>query len=193
MSLIDALPRVRSVNAARTPWTLNVIWADETKSRVDLTGLIYRSRHFQAFLLDPGAFRKVRPVHFGSGIEWDNGLDYGADTLKTVADEQRPMTGADLKVFESKSNLSTAETANLLGVAVRTVRAYRIAETLPQTIAMAIRQLQSSSTVLAAHYRPAGHHTQGRPKKEALPRHKGIEALAAALPKRRSRRGKLRG
>jgi hypothetical protein len=179
----DNLPRVQTVSAARAPWTLNVVWADDTKSRVDLTGLIYRSRHFRTFLGDPASFRRVKVADFGVGIEWDNGIDYGADTLKMVADEQRPMTGADLKVFESESALSTAETANLLGVAARTVRAYRAADALPQAVAMAVRKLWSSSTVLAAHYRPAGHHTQGRPKKEAAPpRHKGLEALAAAQP-----------
>jgi hypothetical protein len=71
-------------------------WADGTKERVDLTGLIYRSRHFRRFLDHPTAFRKVRVADFGGGIEWENGLDYGADTLKTMADEQRPVSGSDL-------------------------------------------------------------------------------------------------
>jgi hypothetical protein len=165
----DTLPRVRNVSIARAPWTLNVAWADGTKSRVDLTGLIYQSRHFRTFLEDPRAFRKVRVADFGGGIEWDNGLDYGADTLKTMADEQRPVTGADLQAFESERNLTTAETAGLLGVAVRTVRLYRDADALPQAVAMSVRNLRSNSTVFAAHYRPAGHRTQGRPKKEATP------------------------
>jgi hypothetical protein len=137
------------------------------ETRVDLTGLIYRSRYFRAFLNDQAAFRKVKVADFGGGVEWDNGFDYSADTLKTMADEQRPMTGADLVACESESNLGTAETANLLGTAARTVRSSRGADPLPQAIAMALRQLQSSSAVLAAHYPPAGHHTQGRPKREA--------------------------
>jgi hypothetical protein len=163
----DALPRVRSVTAARAPWTLNIVWADGTKSRVDLTGLIHRSRHFHVFLDDPAAFRKVSVSDFGGGIEWKNGLDYGADTLRTMADEQRPVTGTDLVAFESEFGLSTAETATLLGLAARTVRAYRGAEELPQAVAMAIRAFWSSDTVLAAHYRPAGHRARGRPKEEA--------------------------
>lgn len=57
-----------------------------------------------------------------------------------MADEQRRMTGADLVACESESNLSTAETANLLGIAARTVRSYRGADALPQAIAMALRQ-----------------------------------------------------
>jgi hypothetical protein len=166
---VDTLPRVKSVTAARAPWTLNVTWADGTKDRVDLTGLIHRSRHFRVFLEDPSAFRKVHVVHFGGGVAWENGLDYGADTLKMMADEQRPVSGADLAAFESELDLSTGETAALLGLAERTVRAYRTAKELPQSVAIAIRTIRASSTVLAAHYRPVGHRARGRPKKEAAP------------------------
>ncbi|SRR5258707_371244 len=165
---IDVLPRVKSVSAARAPWTLNVAWADGTKDRVDLTGLIYRSRHFRVFLDDPAAFRRVQVADFGGGIEWKNGLDYGADTLRMIADEQRPVTGADLIAFESERNLSTAQTAALLGLAERTVRAYRSAKRLPQSVAIAIRTIRSSDTVFNAHYRPVGHRTRGRPKKSEV-------------------------
>jgi hypothetical protein len=82
----DGLPRVKSVAAARAPWTLNVEWADDTKNRVDLTDLIHRSRHFRRFLDDPEAFRRVRVADFGGGVAWENGLDYGADTLKLIVE-----------------------------------------------------------------------------------------------------------
>jgi Protein of unknown function (DUF2442) len=144
---------------------LNVVWADGTRDRVNLTGLIYRSRHFRVFLDDPAAFRRVQVADFGGGVEWKNGLDYGADTLRMTADEQRPVTGADLIAFESELNLSTAETGALLGLAERTVRAYRSAKELPQSIAIAIRTIRASNTVLNAHYRPVGHRARGRPKK----------------------------
>jgi hypothetical protein len=166
---MDALPRVKSVSAARPPWTLKVTWANDSKDRVDLTGLICRSRQFRVFLDDPAAFRRVHVVHFGGGIGWENGLDYGADTLKMMADEQRPMTGADLIAFETELNFSTAETAALLGLAERTVRAYRAAKELPQSVAIAIRAIRASDTVLAAHYRPVGQRARGRPKKDATP------------------------
>ena len=141
-------------------------WVNGTKDRVDLTGLIHRSRHFRVFLDNTAAFRKVHLSAFGGGIEWENGLDYGADTLKMMADEQRPVSGRDLVAFESALNLSTAETAALLGLAERTVRAYRRAKRLPQSMAIAIRTFQASNTVLAAHYRPVGHPARGRPKKQ---------------------------
>jgi len=167
---MDTLPRVKAVSAASAPWTVNVTWADGTKDRVDLTGLIHRSRHFQVFLDRPTTFRKVRVVRFGAGIEWENGLDYGADTLKMMADEQRPVSGTDLIAFESDLNLSTAETGALLGLAERTVRAYRRAKRLPQSVAIAIRTIRASNTVLAAHYRPVGQRRRGRPKKDTTPR-----------------------
>jgi hypothetical protein len=155
-----------SSSAAHAPWTLNVTWADGTKERVDLTGLVHRSRHFRVFLGHTAAFRKVRVSHYGAGIEWDNGLDYGADTLKLMADEQRPVSGRDLVAFESELDLTTAETASLLGLAERTVRAYRTAKRLPHSVAIAIRTIRASNTVLAAHYRPVGHLARGRPKKQ---------------------------
>lgn len=164
---VDKLPRVKSISAARAPWTLHVTWADRTKDRVDLTGLLHRSRHFRLFLDHPTEFRKVRVADFGGGIEWENGLDYGADTLKTMAEEQRPMSGTDLAAFESEHNLSTAETAALLGLGERTVRAYRRARRLPQSVAIAVRTIRASNTVLAAHYRPVGHRARGRPRKQA--------------------------
>ena len=167
---MDTLPRVKTVSAARAPWTINLTWADGTKDRVDLTGLIHRSRHFRIFLDRPATFRKLRVVAFGAGIEWENGLDYGADTLKTMADEQCPMRGADLIGFEANLDLSTAETAALLGLAERTVRAYRRAKRLPQSVAIAIRTIRDSNTVLAAHYRPVGQRGRGQPKKEARSR-----------------------
>lgn len=166
---MDTLPRLKDVSAVRAPWTLNVTWRDGSKDRVDLTGLIHRSRHFRVFLGQPSIFRKVRVAHFGAGIEWHNGLDYGADTLKMMADEQTPVGGRDLAAFERALNLSTAETAALLGLAERTVRAYRRAKRLPQSIAIAMRTIRASDTVLAAHYRPVGHRVRGRPKKQALP------------------------
>lgn len=167
---MDTLPRIKAVSAARAPWTINVTWADGTKDRVDMTGLIHRSRHFRVFLDRPTAFSKVSGAPFGAGIEWQNGLDYGADTLKMMADEQRPVSGADLAAFESELDLSTAETAALLGLAERTVRAYRRSKRLPQSVAIAIRTIRASNTVLAAHYRPVGQRGRGRPKKHAAPK-----------------------
>src|SRR5271154_1158622 len=114
MRMMETLPRVKSVTAAKKGWVLDVVWSDNRKSRVDLTGLVHRSKHFRVFVNDPQAFRSVAPVNFGSGIGWKNGLDYSASTLQTLAEEQRPMKGKELAAFAKKHALSTAEVAGLL-------------------------------------------------------------------------------
>lgn len=152
---------------AKTPFGLRVTWADGTQDSVDLTGLIHRSRHFRRFVDDPAAFRKASVVEFGSGIEWPNGLDYGADTLRAIADEQRPLQGKDLAEFARAFDLDTNEVAALLEIAPRTVRAHRRAKTkkLPQTLAVTIRTMRNNDTVFAAHYKPVKAKPRGRPRK----------------------------
>jgi hypothetical protein len=163
----DDLPRLKNVRAGKTPWTLEVVWKDGSRRTVDLTGLVHRSRHFKRFLAEPSAFRKVKVVDWGAGIGWANGLDYSADTLRTMADEQQPLSGKDLVAFETANNLNSAETAALFDVSERTIREYRSSERLPQPIALALRAMRSSTAVLDAHYRPAYRRPRGRPRKAA--------------------------
>lgn len=160
----DLLSRVKAVEAAKAPLSLRITWGDGTRSDVDLTGLIHSSRHFAVFSRDTAAFRRVKPVSYGSGIGWDNGLDYSAATLRTLAEQQRALSGKDLTAFESRHGLNTAETAMLLHVAERTVRAYRGLKTLPEPIAIALRAFDGDPTVFAAHYRPISRRQRGRPK-----------------------------
>ena len=164
---MEPLARVKAVSAARKPFSLNVTWNNGGKSTVDLTGLVYRSRHFRVFIDDAAAFRKVRVVNFGSGIGWENGLDYAAETLQLLADEQSPMSGDFLVNFQTRHNLNTAETANLLRIAERTLRAYRSATELPTPIALSLRRMDGDPTVFAAHYRPIERRKRGRPKSQA--------------------------
>ena len=156
--------RVKSVKPAKESWTLAVVWADGTRDCVDLTGLVHRSRHFRRFLDEEAAFRKVKIVDYGAGIGWANGLDYSAGTLRILAEEQRPLSGSDLRKFETANTLNTAETARLFDVSERTVREYRGASRLPQPVALALRAMHANSTVLDAHFRPALHRPRGRPK-----------------------------
>lgn len=164
---MNNLPRVKSVTAGKRGWALEVVWADNRKSRIDLTGLIHRSKHFRVFVDDHKAFQKVAPVNYGSGIGWENGIDYSAITLQTLAEEQRPMKGRDLIAFEMKHSLNTAEMAALLEIAERTVRAYKAADALPSTIAMSLRSLDADPARFAAHYKPIERRERGRPKKLA--------------------------
>jgi len=164
---MDQLPRVKGVKPGKLPWTLEIAWHDGSRSNADLTGLVHRSRHFRRFLEEPLAFRKVRVVEWGAGIGWDNGLDYSADTLRTMAEEQQPLAGKDLQAFEAANKLNTAEMAALLDVSERTIREYRGAVRLPQPVALALRAMLTNTAVLDAHYRPADRRPRGRPRKSA--------------------------
>ena len=164
---IDDLPRLKSIRAGKASWTLDVVWKDGSRDSIDLTGLVHRSRHFRQFLSEPTAFRKVKVIDWGAGIAWDNGLDYSAATLRTIAEEQEPLSGKDLVVFETANKLNSAETAALFDVSERTVRDYRASERLPQAVAMALRAMRSSTTVLDAHYRPTTRRPRGRPRRMA--------------------------
>jgi hypothetical protein len=164
---MEKLPRVKSVTAGKKGWILHVVWSDGGKSRIDLTGLVHRSKHFRVFIDDLKAFHKVAPVNFGSGIGWENGLDYSATTLRTLAEEQRPMKGKELASFAKKHALNTAEVAGLLEIAERTLRAYKTADVLPTTIAMSLRSLDADPARFAAHFRPVERRERGRPRKVA--------------------------
>ncbi|MBS0473337.1 MAG: hypothetical protein JSR60_19870 [Proteobacteria bacterium] len=164
---MNDLPKVRSVEAAKAPLSLNVTWDDGTRSRVDLTGLVHSSRHFKVFADDAVAFQRVKPVAYGSGIGWANGLDYSAATLRTLAEQQRPLSGKHLVDFEARHGLNTAETAAMLDVAERTVRSYREARALPEPIAITLRAFDDDPAVFAAHYRPIARGRRGRPRKIA--------------------------
>ncbi|HXC54808.1 MAG TPA: hypothetical protein VNU97_05910 [Rhizomicrobium sp.] len=163
----SALPRIKSVQAARAPLLLDVVWGDGTKSRIDMTGLVHSSRHFKVFAQDAAAFRRVKPVGYGSGIGWENGLDYSAATLRTLAQQQQALSGRHLAKFEARHGLNTAETAALFDVAERTVRSYRETKALPEPVAIALRTFDSDPTVFAAHYRPVARRGRGRPAKVA--------------------------
>ncbi len=161
---MSKLPKIAAVSAAKAPFTLHVTWGDGKKDVVNLTGLVSLSKHFRVFLADPKSFRKVRPTEFGGGIEWSNGLDYSADSLMTLADEQKPMTGKDLVTFEKSFALNSEEMAGLLDVTPRSIHNWRKADELPALVSGALRKFERDKTAFAAHYRPIEVKPRGRPK-----------------------------
>jgi len=156
------MPRVKAVKAAPN-FTLDIVWADGSKSKADLTGLIYSSQHFRVFAEDAAAFRKVKPVSWGDGIEWDNGLDYSANTLKELADEQKPMSGQSVAAFAKARRLNNSEMAGLLDCTPKSVRSFYGQKTVPGYVAFAIRRFERDATAFAAHYRPVTIRPRGRP------------------------------
>ena len=163
---MSSLPRVKAVSAAKAPLTLKVEWADGRRSTVDLTGLVYSSKHFRIFADHPDKFRQVKPVNWGDGIGWENGLDYSANTLRTLADEQLPMPGKYLLLFEKQRSLHIEETAHLFSVTARTIKNWRNQPELPLTVCIALRQFEHDPTLFAAHYRPIEVKPRGRPKEK---------------------------
>jgi DNA-binding XRE family transcriptional regulator len=139
---------------------LQVRFAGERRDRIlDLTGLVARTTHF-APLVDAESFAKAAIVEDGLGLAWPvetkwGRLDVSASTLKRIAEEQAPMTGADFAEWRAALGLSLAEAAKLLGLSRRTIMGYLKKDELPPVVAIACRALARDKHVLAAHYVPA--------------------------------------
>src|SRR4249920_3296639 len=126
---------------------------DPRNYKLDLTGLIARSR-ILARLMDDDAFAKVEIVEDGLGIAWPletkwGRLDLSGSTLRKIAEEQLPMTGADFGEWRKKLDLSLTDAAKLLGVGRRTIMAYLKRDELPPVVAIACRALARDKHLLA--------------------------------------------
>jgi hypothetical protein len=139
---------------------LAVRFAGERRERaLDLTGLIARSSHFAPLLRDAGTFAKVQIVEDGLGVAWPvqtkwGRLDLSAATLRRIADEQQPMSGADFAAWREALDLSLAEAAKVLGLGRRTIMGYLKKDELPPIVAIACRALARDKHLLAARYVP---------------------------------------
>jgi DNA-binding XRE family transcriptional regulator len=75
---------------------------------------------------DAATFAKVEIMEGGIGIAWPvqtkwGRLDLSGSTLRRIAQEQLPMTGADFSKWRRKLGLSLSEAGKLLGVGRRTI------------------------------------------------------------------------
>jgi hypothetical protein len=140
---------------------LHVRFAGDRRDReLDMTGLIARSAHFAPLMDDAETFAKAAIVEDGLGVAWPvqtkwGRLDVSASTLRRIADEQQPMTGADFARWRTTLGLSLTEAAKLLGVGRRTIMGYLKKDELPSVVAIACRALARDKHLLAAHYVPA--------------------------------------
>lgn len=159
-----SMPLVRRVRPGRAPNTLAIDWQGGGSDTIDLTGLIARVHAFAA-LKEPAAFAAVHRDDTGMGIEWDCGLDLSGSTLKTIAEEQRPMAGAEFVEFMSDFRISIREAADLFGSSESTIKNWRSGRVeLSLPVASTVRSMMRDETVLYAHFRPQ---TRGRPRKHA--------------------------
>ncbi len=155
----DDVTRVTKVRAA-SGRVLRVRFAgDRRDHKLDLTGLIARSAHFAALMDDAESVAKVVIVEDGLGLAWPiqtkwGRLDVSASTLRRIAEEQEPMTGADFAEWRRLLGLSLTEAAKLLGVGRRTIMSYLKKDELPAVVAIACRALARDKHLLAAHYVP---------------------------------------
>src|SRR5258706_6304740 len=161
------LKSVRPVSGV--PYGLKIAWDDGREAAVDMSGVVYRYKVFAPLRGSPERFRRVKIVDRGYGIAWNNELDYSAQSLRRLADEQRPMSGQELRAFELENGLTAADTASVFDVGVRTVKVYRHAQKLPVPMAMAIRAMRAEPGLLAAHYRPTLRRSRSRSKSEQFP------------------------
>jgi predicted DNA-binding transcriptional regulator AlpA len=156
----DETTRVTKVRPAGAR-ILRVRFAGDRRDHtLDMTGLIARSTHFAPLMDDPATFAKAAIVERGLGVAWPlktrwGRLDVSAATLRRIAEEQAPMTGADLAAWRTALELSLTEAAALLGVSRRTIMGYLKKDELPPMVAIACRALARDKHLLAAHYVPA--------------------------------------
>jgi hypothetical protein len=156
----DDVTRVTKVRPAGGR-VLRVRFAGDRRDRaLDMTGLIARSAHFAPLMDDAESFAKATIVEDGLGLAWPirtkwGRLDVSASTLRRIAEEQEPMTGADFARWRAGLGLSLTEAAKLLGVGRRTIMGYLKRDELPPVVAIACRALARDKHLLAAHYVPA--------------------------------------
>jgi hypothetical protein len=160
IGMSDDVTRVTKVRPA-DGLVLQVRFVGERHDRaVDLTGLVARSVHFAPLTNDRVMFAKIKVAEDGLGVAWPlqtkwGQLDLSASTLRRIAEEQQPMTGADFAKWRIALGLSLTEAAKLLGVGRRTIMGYLKREELPPVVAIACRALARDKHLLAAHYVPA--------------------------------------
>lgn len=150
------LKRLVNVKPGDGPFVLDLTWSNGTTQCVDLSGLVVGSRHFRRFLQEPGTFRDARVVNWGHGIAWPNGLDYGAENLARIADEQEERDDRQAFVaWQETHGLTNEEAGAVLGYKKSQIKNFRSGESaIPVSVKIATRALDADPTMFFAHYRP---------------------------------------
>jgi len=159
--MISDIPMVKKVRPTGARKLRLRFAGDRREYVLDLTGLI--ARHFAPLMEDADTFAKINIVDDGLGVAWPvetkwGHLDLSGSTLRRLAEEQLPMSGADFAKWRKSLGLSLTEAAKLLGVSRRTIMGYLKKDELPAVVAIACRALVRDKHVFAAHYVPARSH-----------------------------------
>ena len=161
--MLDELHDIRRVRPGSGPTEIVVDWDDDTRTSVDMAGVIARLKAL-APLADAELFRKARVIDDGAAIGWPGGLDYSADSLRLIAEEQRAMTTEEFRAWQANLKLSNQEAADVLGFSDRTIKTYRAGGPIPKMVGTFCRLTLRDRAVFRAHFRPR---KTGRPRKSA--------------------------
>jgi hypothetical protein len=156
--------RIAAVEA-QPGYRLNIAWQDGGEAVVDMTGVIHKQGYF-APLKDEATFRQVEVIDYGTGIEWANGIDYSADSLEMMANEQAAMTADGFRAWKREMELSINEMADIFGFSSSTVKAYLAGESpIPVAVQIACNAMRENPAILYARFRPR---VAGRPRKNPI-------------------------
>ena len=153
----ENMKRLESITVLEQPFTLLLQWQTGTQQNADLSGLVDLSRHFSIFANDPAAFAKVRIINWGHGIAWENGLDFSAENLASIADEQTDEDGRVLiEDFQKRFKLTNEQVGQALGYRVSQIKNFKSGHTaVAPAVRIAIHTMEHEPTVLYARMKNA--------------------------------------
>jgi hypothetical protein len=158
------LPRVATV-VVEGPSTLRIRWRGKKATDVvNLSGWIATGGDILAPLRDSSVFSRAVVTNYGAAVGWNDDGDLAIDALhlKKLAEEQKPFSNNDVRIWQTFVDLSNSEAAELVGVSVSTWNAYRVNAKIPRSVAIALRAAIRDPLVVQAHLRPR---IAGRPRK----------------------------
>jgi hypothetical protein len=150
MPRLSAVSRFLNETGPATPFSLDLTWTDGTRQTVDLSGLVNFSSHFDVFAQAPDAFGRVTVINWGHGIGWENGLDYSAENLARIADEQTREVGPELMAaFKDRFKLTNEQAGHALGYKKSQIKNFRNgASKINPAVKIAIHTMMNDPTIL---------------------------------------------
>ncbi len=120
--------------------SLRVTWGDGHTDIVDLSSLIQTFKVFLPLRQNRLLFTQVSVGYLGASVTWGGDMDIGADTLKRLAELQRPMPPTAFKGFMERHRMTLDSASAALGISRRQVAYFSTGEKpIPRTVALACR------------------------------------------------------
>ncbi len=158
--MAQTLPSIVKIEAL-PGYALRVKFRKEGWREIALEGFLARYKSVSA-LRNAALFAKAKVIDWGAAAGWPGDIGIGADTLLRLAVEQSAFGPEEFSAWQERVALSNQECADVLGIALSTIKSYRRAgTTIPDAVAIACRAMENEPMTLAAHFRPRH---SGRPK-----------------------------